>query len=283
MANSHNETENADATDAFSQRKANAQLLASQYTTSKRAMEIASISLFTIFLILTLKNMWPHVSVQNSGILLISCVIAMGVADLFSGLVHWGADTWGNLSTPLVGTTFIRSFREHHVDPFQITRHDIIETNGDNCLLTLPFLALLAFSNIRSDSGSDLFVSNFLFWLCFWVALTNQFHKWSHMHKPPAWVTVLQDLHIILSKKDHQMHHHTPFDKYYCITNGWLNPLLASIGFWKRMEDSIAWATGMEARSDDAYWTVQFGSGTPANAGEPTEHDASCKSHDKNH
>mmetsp|Transcript_28272 Transcript_28272/g.39924 ORF Transcript_28272/g.39924 Transcript_28272/m.39924 type:complete len:271 (+) Transcript_28272:111-923(+) len=258
-------TDSVEATaEAFSQRKANAQILASQYTASKRAMEIATISLFCLFLILTLKNLYAHFTLNTIPVLLISCVLAMAVADLFSGLVHWAADTWGTLDAPFVGKTFIRSFREHHVDPFQITRHDVIETNGDNCLPTVPILGFLSFVNIRDSSYSDLFAVNFLFWLAFWVALTNQIHKWSHMHKPPAFVTILQDWHIILSKKDHQLHHHTPFDKYYCITNGWLNPFLASIGFWKRMEDTITWLTGLQPREDDAHWTVQ----SSGNAGE---------------
>ncbi len=179
----------------------------------------------------------------------------MTLADLFSGLVHWGADTWGTLETPFVGKTFIRSFREHHVDPFKITCHDIVETNGDNCMIAAVPLAMLAFSQIDHKT-TDVFIVCFLTLLCVWVSLTNQvhahshclfttqIHKWAHMIKPPAAVAFLQDYRIILSRKNHQVHHHTPFDRYYCITTGWLNPVLGAIGFWKRVENVITATTG---------------------------------------
>ncbi len=109
-------------------------------------------------------------------------------ADLFSGLLHWGADTWGNnykiflshylgnLETPFVGKTFIRSFREHHVDPFRMTHHDFIETNGDTCLAAAVPLAILCFATIDSNP-SDVFKASFLVSLCIWVSFTNQvFH-----------------------------------------------------------------------------------------------------------
>jgi len=241
-------------------RKQNASLLASQYTKMKRAMEIVSITLFGTFLGLSSMNLRDSMRSRSyeeiTLVLVASCTLSMVLADVFSGLVHWGADTWGNLQTPVVGKTFVRSFREHHVDPFRITVHDVIETNGDNCLLTIPALAILSFVKI-GDNLSQMFVVSFIVTLAVWVSLTNQFHKWAHMTKPPKSVGLLQDFKIILSRKEHQIHHKNPFDRYYCITTGWLNPVLASIAFWKRLEVIISSSIGAVPRQDDAYWTLQ--------------------------
>jgi len=245
-------------TQTFAKRKQNAVILAENYTKTKRFGEILSVTLFVLFLSLTVYNLYGHLQWKNLWIIATACLLGMTLADLFSGLAHWGADTWGTLETPFVGKTFIRSFREHHLDPFRITVHDVIETNGDNCMLTVPLLYMLAFKvNIAENDTAGLFKVWFIAFLCIWVSLTNQIHKWAHMTKPPKFVALLQDCYIILPRKNHQIHHHTPFDRYYCITTGWLNPLLGAIGFWKRMENTITYVTGEQPRKDDAYWTVQ--------------------------
>jgi len=244
---------------SFVQRKQNAQMLASQYTTSKRIGEIFSVTAYVIFFCLNAYNIQQRLELSSVWVLIVACVWSMVLADLFSGLVHWGADTWGTLETPFVGKTFIRSFREHHVDPYRITHHDIIETNGDNCMTTIVPLVLLSFVKIREGSNGDLFIVSFLMLLCLWVSLTNQIHKWAHTRKPNRIIKFFQDINFVLSRKDHQVHHHTPFDRYYCITTGWLNPLLGSIAFWKRVENLIEATTNEKPRKDDAFWTVQGG------------------------
>jgi hypothetical protein len=81
---------------------------------------------------------------------------------------------------------------------------------------------------------------------------TNQFHKWAHEDEPPALVVALMKAHLILETKHHDVHHTPPFDQYYCITTGWLNPLLDKIQFFKRTEALILAVTGIQGGEDDA-------------------------------
>lgn len=238
-----------------SNKKKTAELLAAKYTKNKRMMETACVTLYTALLCASCYKICNMFFLKNIWVFLCASVLSMVLADFFSGLLHWFADTWGSLDTPLIGNSFIRSFREHHIEPTAICRHDIVETNGDNCMVTMPIIFLTAVVNLKPDSVYHLFVHNFLVLLCIWVSLTNQIHKWSHTYRPSKIVSLMQQYGLVLSKRDHAIHHRNPFDKYYCITNGWLNPWLASFNFWKRFEEMITDVTGVEPREDDMLWT----------------------------
>lgn len=231
----------------------------SNYTPQKRAMDIIDTCLFAVLFVFAFWNLASNVRLYNLWISAIAFVLSMLFADFCSGLLHWGADTWGTYDTPFVGPTFIRSFREHHVTPTAMCSHDIFETNGDNCLATLPVLLWMIFKSVKDTDGNvadwPFFALNFWVWTCLWVALTNQFHSWSHMSKPPLIAVILQRTGIILSPSVHRMHHQMPFDRNYCITNGWLEPVLVKLDFWRRAETLITTLTGMVPREDDQKWT----------------------------
>lgn len=236
------------------EKKSKTALLQSRYTQTKRTLEIGWVCLSAVLLCISFIRICNLYFLQNIWVFLCACVLSMYLVDFFSGIVHWVADTWGSLDTPLIGGSFIRSFREHHLEPTAICRHDVFEVNGDNCMLIAPFLLLTACLSPKPNDIYYLFLHNFLVLVCFWVGITNQIHKWTHTYKLPKYVSILMDLGIILSKKDHSIHHRNPFDKYYCITNGWLNPLLANINFWKRLEGVITYVTGAIPREDDMLW-----------------------------
>lgn len=154
------------------------------------------------------------------------------LADIVSGVVHWFADTFGKVEWPILGNTFIRSFHEHHLDPKSITRHDWIETNGNNFFIGIPALFLIF---VLKESLSPAVIIGVCF-LNIWTSLTNQFHKWAHQSQGPTWVNLLQKWRIITNRKEHITHHRKPHHSSYNITSGILNPILDKFRFYRMLE-----------------------------------------------
>jgi ubiquitin-conjugating enzyme E2 variant len=47
------------------------------------------------------------------------------------------------------------------------------------------------------------------------------------------------------------LHHAAPYSTHYCITTGWVNPLLVRTGFFRHAERAITAVTGATPRADD--------------------------------
>jgi plasmanylethanolamine desaturase len=167
----------------------------------------------------------------------IAAILGYLAADLLSGLVHWIFDTWGDESTPVLGPAFIAPFREHHRDPASITRHDFIETNGNTAIPIVPVLTAACL--IPLDTGTGVFASTFVMCTSLGVLATNQIHKWAHTEEVVRVVRLLQRSHLILPVTHHRRHHAPPYASHYCITTGWMNPLLTALDVHRRVERAV--------------------------------------------
>lgn len=212
---------------------------------SQRTRIVDTIAIVAFF-VLEGYVVYQSIPLMMSAPLISLAIIFVGyvAADFISGMVHWIGDTWGHPDMPLIGNTFIRPFREHHLDQTAITRHDFIETNGLNCLGTIVvFVPTIVICRLL---GASMVIDGFLLFaasLTLSVFGTNQFHKWAHAIQAPRLIRWLQSKRIILSPTHHATHHSSPFDRYYCITVGWMNPILERVDFFPRLERAISFIT----------------------------------------
>jgi ubiquitin-conjugating enzyme E2 variant len=220
-----------------------------------RLLEIAAIA---AFFVLDVGLCWRVVNAANTPaswcLVALALLVGYLVADFASGVAHWLFDRYFTVETPLVGQNFVKPFREHHVDPKGITRHDFVETNGNNCIGTVPFLAAMHLLPLPDDDPLWLLAQSGVAALMLFVFCTNQFHAWAHADEVPPPIGLLQRLGLILRTRHHDIHHRAPFDRYYCITTGWLNPLLYRVQFFPRVEGLIWRLTGVRAGADDAAY-----------------------------
>lgn len=210
------------------------------YARAHRALEIGSIA----FVLGSLSWLAYRTAAAMNGAddVLRAALTVVGaylLSDFISGFVHWAGDTVGDENTPLFGPNFVRPFREHHVDPRDITRHDFVEVNGNNCIVVTPILFLLVLV-MPTATGTAFYSCLLVAATSFFVFCTNQFHKWAHMENPAPFVRALQRARLILSPEHHAIHHAAPQDKYYCITVGWMNPVLHRLHFFRLCEGIIA-------------------------------------------
>ena len=224
--------------------------LAAGYDAAHRRWETTGVVLFFLCELRIAWETWSSFF-DNEWIVATTAITGFLASDFLSGFVHWMGDTWGRPDLPILGKGFIRPFREHHVDELAITRHDFIETNGNNCLVALVALVPLSLVHVEPSRSVTVAIASFFLFLTLGVFATNQFHKWAHTPNAPRGVRLLQRLHLILPPEHHALHHQAPYERYYCITTGWLNAPLSAIGFFPTIERVITRLTGLSPRQND--------------------------------
>lgn len=196
------------------------------------AFDAAAIAAFAIVWVWLAGQLWQ--APRESGALplgLAALLLGYLLADGLAGFVHWFADSYFEEDAPVLGPLLIEPFREHHRDPKGITHHGFLEVCGNNCaacLLPLAGTGLALSSGPLGSAGT--FVLTGILSVSFFLFATNGFHRWAHVSDPPAWVAWLQRHRLILSPEHHALHHRGDHDRAFCVTSGWLNPLLDRAG-----------------------------------------------------
>jgi ubiquitin-conjugating enzyme E2 variant len=193
------------------------------YGRGQRLLELGSITLFAL---LAAWSLWRLVAATQWYFFVIALLaVPLGwlTVDLLSGVTHWAFDSFGSVRTPIIGNALIRPFREHHVDPEAMTRHDFVETHGASCLASLP--VLVATSGMSLDSWNGIVGQSVMVFSALGALLTNQCHKWAHMEEAatPKTVRWAQRHWLILPREHHRLHHTPPYVTHYCMSSGWLN------------------------------------------------------------
>ena len=199
----------------------------SPYGRGHRALEIASIT----FAFGSLSWIAYRIAAAAHGVgdwigITMAAVFGYIVSDFLSGFVHWAGDTVGDESTPILGRTScgrsVTTTSIRRTSPGTISSRRTATTASSS-----PVLMLVLFL-LPETTGVLFYTCVVIACTALFVFCTNQFHKWAHTRTRPV-DRLLQRAGLILSPEHHVIHHTAPRDKYYCITVGWMNPVLEKI------------------------------------------------------
>lgn len=166
------------------------------------------------------------------------------LADLGSGVYHWGIDNYGDASTPVFGGQ-IEAFQGHHKWPWTITRRQF--ANNLHALARVITFIVLPLDFLCNDPTVNAFVA--LFAGC--IMFSQQFHAWAHgtKSKLPPLVVALQDAGVLVSRSQHSAHHRPPYNNNYCIVSGAWNQLLDQSKVFEALEMVLFFKLGVRPRS----------------------------------
>lgn len=219
---------------------------APEFALSDDSIQETAIQRYTVYahfalLLFNIVTAFSHLSASTpmDFVALISTIyMSVVLGDLGTGIFHWSVDNYGSLKTPLVGSV-CAAFQGHHETPWTITFRPFANNVYKIAYGTIPTLAIVALLPVEY-ALQKLFLSLFANW---WL-VSQELHKYSHMKKVPSAVKFLQDKRIILSRKEHGLHHRDPFEGHYCILTGQCNEFLDNSNFFRYLEMVVYNLTG---------------------------------------
>uniref|UniRef100_A0A7S0ZBR6 Lipid desaturase domain-containing protein n=1 Tax=Timspurckia oligopyrenoides TaxID=708627 RepID=A0A7S0ZBR6_9RHOD len=161
-----------------------------------------------------------------------SVLSSLFLADFGTAVYHWAVDNYGDRNTPLVGYQ-IDAFQGHHTSPWTITERGTFNNLHRACVpVLLPFMMICTIGS-ELNFNVKLFLGVFLSS----IVMCQEIHKWAHMiQSPNGIVEKLQKWNLLVSRKEHGLHHSSPYEGHYGIVNGWSNWMLDQSGFFRILE-----------------------------------------------
>ncbi|CAH9075967.1 unnamed protein product [Cuscuta europaea] len=188
---------------------------------------------------------------------LLAGYIGYVLADLGSGVYHWGIDNYGSTHTPVFGNQ-IEAFQGHHQWPWTITRREF--ANNLHALARAVTFIVLPIDLLIYNGHPILSVFVGVSSGC--IMFSQQFHAWAHGTKSrlPPIVVALQDAGVLVSRSQHADHHRPPYNTNYCIVSGVWNELLNEFKVFEALELILFFKLGVKPRSwcePGSEWTQQ--------------------------
>ncbi|KAF5728396.1 hypothetical protein HS088_TW21G00543 [Tripterygium wilfordii] len=209
----------------------------------------------TTVLISLAKSIWVAADSQIWFEPILAGLVGYILADLGSGVYHWGIDNYGDESTPIFGPQ-IEAFQGHHKWPWTITRRQF--ANNLHALARAVTFSVLPLDIACNDPVIHGFVG-----VCSGcIMFSQQFHSWAHgtKSKLPPLVVALQDLGVLVSRSEHAMHHRQPYNNNYCIVSGVWNEFLDEKKVFEVLEMVLFFKLGVRPRSwsePGSEWTEE--------------------------
>jgi plasmanylethanolamine desaturase len=162
----------------------------------------------------------------------ISGLLAILLADIMSGLVHWAEDAYAREDMPLIGKWIAKANIEHHVRPRAFLKKTYWQSSLD--LWAVSIVVLIYYAHRHQLTWP--------IWLFAVISAQTPVEK--------GWlVTRLQKMYVIQHPRHHSKHHQNKKDTHYCAVTNMLNPILDGLKFWKIIEKCLE-VVGIKRRNE---------------------------------
>jgi hypothetical protein len=187
---------------------------------------------------------------------LAAAVVGYFMADLASGFVHWGMDTW--FDERFFGRA-VWIAREHHTHPQHILGYGFLEQATLGSAPSAVFIGAAALGTALfplSPATCGLMVVWLLVATCLFFG--TSFHNLCHRRPRSRLVRLAQKGRLLVPPADHWAHHRGDQTIRYCVINGWANHLCDRLRLWRGLERLVKKLTGAEPRRDDVEWQRRY-------------------------